>query len=124
MPTIAFVGYSNKKATKLSVPSTVKYGNVTYKVTSIAANALKNNKKLKSVVIGKNVKTIGKNSFKGCKKLKSIIIKSKNITKVSAGALKNVSSKITIKCPKGKVKKYKKLLKKKLVGYKKSWKIK
>ena len=124
VPTVAFVGYSNKKAKKLSVPSTVKYKNVTYKVTSIAPNALKNNKKLKSVVIGKNVKTIGKNSFKGCKKLKSIIIKSKNITKVSAGALKNVSSKITIKCPKGKVKKYKKLLKKKSVGYKKSWTIK
>ncbi len=124
VPTVAFVGQSNKKAKKLSVPATVKYKNVTYKVTSIAANAFKNNKKVKSVVIGKNVKTLGKNSFKGCKNLKSIIINSKNITKVSAGALKNVSSKITIKCPKGKLKKYKKLFKKKSVGYKKSWKIK
>ena len=46
----------------------------TYKVTSIAANAFKNNKKISKVVIGNNIVSIGKNAFAGCKKLTSVTL--------------------------------------------------
>ena len=43
-------------------------------VTSIAAKAFNNNKKITSMVIGDNVKTIGKNAFNRCAELTSITI--------------------------------------------------
>lgn len=89
-------------------------------MTGIAANAFKGNKKLKSVTIGKNVKTIGKNAFNGCKNLKKIVVKSSKLTKKSVGskAFKGIYSKAKIKVPKSKLKAYKKLLKSKGIGAK------
>ena len=43
-------------------------------VTSIAAKAFNNNKKITSLVIGSNVRTIGKNAFNRCAELVSITI--------------------------------------------------
>lgn len=80
-------------------------------------------KKLQKVVIGANVEKIRKNAFYGCKKLKRITIQSSQIKSIGKNALKGISKKATIKCPKNKKKQYKKLLKKK-TGYKKSMKIK
>ena len=82
----------NKKQTKIAVPDSIKINGATYKVTSIAKSAFKNNKKLKTVTIGKNVSKIGENVFSGCKKLKTITIKS---TKLKAKTL----SKSTFKAP-------------------------
>ncbi len=89
-----------------------------YKVASIAKNALKNKTKLSKLVIGFNIKSIGKNAFKGCKNLKNIVIKSKKLTtkKTVSGAFKDINSKATVKVPKSKVKKYGKLLKAKGAG--------
>lgn len=89
-----------------------------YKVASIAKNALKNKTKLSKLIIGSNIKSIGKNTFKGCKNLKNIVIKSKKLTtkKTVSGAFKDINSKATVKVPKSKVKKYGKLLKAKGAG--------
>ena len=46
-------------------------------MASIAANALKGNKKVAKVVIGKNVTSIGKKAFYKCTALKTITIPSK-----------------------------------------------
>lgn len=43
-------------------------------VTSIAAKAFNNNRKITSMVIGENVKTIGKNAFNRCSEMVSITI--------------------------------------------------
>ena len=43
-----------------------------FKVTAIAPNVFKNNKKLTTVIIGKYVTKVGNNAFKGCKKLKTV----------------------------------------------------
>ena len=127
----------NAKGT-VTVPSTVKLDGVTYKVTSIAANAFKNNKKISKVVVGnnivsieknafanckkltsvtlgKNVKTISKDTFRGCDKLKVLIIKSTKLTSASVAkdAFEDIPDRATIKVPKSKYKKYKKLLRKK-----------
>ena len=70
--TASFVAPQNKKATNIVIPATVKVSGVTYKVTAIEKNAFKKNKNIKSVTIGKNVKTIGKEAFSSCNKLKTV----------------------------------------------------
>ena len=114
------VEYQGSKSVKnVIVPETVTYDGITYKVTSIAPGAFKNNKKLTKVTIGSNVKTIGKQAFYGCKNLKSVTIKSKYLTTKSIGAKaftkagsKNYK-KLVVKLPKSKKKAYVKLLEKK-----------
>lgn len=113
---------NNKKAT-VTVPASVKVGGVTYKVTSIAKNAFKNNKKLKKVTIGANITTIGANAFAGCKNLKTVDIKSKKLKSVGKNAFKGIHKKAVFKVPAKKLKAYKKLLNSK-AGIKKTMKIK
>jgi hypothetical protein len=80
-------------------------------VTAIANSAFKNNKKLTSVVIGKNVVSVGKEAFKGCTKLKKLTVKSVGLKKVGKNALKGINKKAVIKVPKKKLKTYKKIFK-------------
>ena len=145
-PAVQYLAPKSGTKGTVTVPFEVTIDGVTYKVTSIADNAFKGNKKLKKVVvgsnitsigknafagctsltsitIGKNVKKIGKNAFTGCKKLKSIIIKTKKLTTktVKKGAFNGISKKVVVKVPKSKYKTYKKLLPAK--GLKKAAKI-
>lgn len=111
-----------KTLAKVSVPATVTINGKSFKVTEIGPKAFKNNKKLKKVVIGANVKKIGSAAFAGDKKLKSIAIKSKVLKKVGSKAFKGINNKAVIKVPKAKKKAYKKLFKNK--GQAKTVKIK
>lgn len=115
-------GVESKTARTLKVAATVTINGEKVSVTSVKANAFKGMKKLEKVTIGTNVSRIGKNAFSGDGKLKSIQIKSKKLTSVGKGALKNISAKAVIKVPKNKKKAYTSLLKGK--GQKKSVKIK
>ncbi len=45
-----------KKSGKVTIPSTITVQGITFKVTAIAEKAFRNDKNLKSVVIGSNVK--------------------------------------------------------------------
>ncbi|SKA65459.1 Leucine rich repeat-containing protein [Eubacterium uniforme] len=102
----------NKNAKSVVISDTVAIDGLTYKVTSIKAKAFMNNKKLKKVVIGKNVKKIGAKAFFGCTSLKSVNIKSKILKKVGKKAFyRKKGKKITFTVPKKKKKAYKKLLK-------------
>ena len=128
-------GTTNSRITKISIPSTVRYNGVTYRVTSIWANAFKNKSRLTTVSIGHNVSVIGKNAFYKCKKLKKVTIGT-GLTQINPGAfrgvkkgctitikslkLKKISSRIdqsvsrmTVRVPKRKYTAYKKLLRKK-----------
>ena len=93
-----------------------------YKITSVAANALKGNKKVKTLTIGKNTVKIGKGAFQNCKNLKKIVIKSKKLKKIGSNAFKGISKKAVVKVPKSKKKYYTKLLR--ASGLPKSVKIK
>ena len=93
-----------------------------YKITSVAANALKGNKKVKTLTIGKNTVKIGKGAFQNCKNLKKIVIKSKKLKKIGSNAFKGISKKAVVKVPKSKKKLYTKLLR--ASGLPKSIKIK
>lgn len=107
-----------KNAKAVVIPATIKVSGKSYKVTSIAKNAFKNNKKLKKVTISKNVTTIGKNAFRGCSNLKNIVIKTKKLTvkKTGANAFKGINKKAVIKVPAKKIKAYKKIVKAKGAG--------
>ena len=128
-------GTTNSRVTKISIPSTVRYNGVTYRVTSIWANAFKNKSRLTTASIGHNVSVIGKNAFYKCKKLKKVTIGT-GLAQINPGAfrgvkkgctitikslkLKKVSSRIdqsvsrmTVRVPKRKYTAYKKLLRKK-----------
>ncbi|MBU5429423.1 leucine-rich repeat protein [Kineothrix sp. MSJ-39] len=111
-PTVAYTG-SKKQSASVTIPATVTINNVTYKVTSIAANAFKNNKKLKKVVIGKNITKIGKKAFYGCSKLKNITVKTTKLTKKNVGsqAFKGIHKKAAFKVPKKKISSYRKVFK-------------
>lgn len=118
--TVMLVKRNSKKA-KFVIPATIKSGNYTFKVTSIANKAFKGDKKLKKVVIGKNVQVIGKRAFEKAKNLRSITIKSVSLKKVGRSAFKGIHAKAKIKVPAKKMRAYKRLLKKK--GQKSSVKI-
>lgn len=128
-------GTTNSRVTKISIPSTIRYNGVTYRVTSIWANAFKKKSRLTTVSIGHNVSVIGKNAFYKCKKLKKVTIGT-GLTQINPGAfrgvkkgctitikslkLKKISSRIdqstsrmTVRVPKRKYAAYRKLLRKK-----------
>lgn len=97
--TVTFVKPDKTTYTNFTIPSTVKIAGRTYKVTSIGANAFKNNKKLKTLTI-----------------------KSSTITSIGAGAFTNMYAKAKINVPKKKASAYKKLMTSK-TGYKKTMTI-
>ena len=92
---------TSKKAKSVTILNKVKIGKKTYTVTSIA-----------------------KNAFKGCKKLKKVTIKATKLKSIGKNAFKGIYKKATFKVPKKQLKKYKKLIKKKKTGFKKTMKVK
>ena len=111
------VSYTGAKKTKtsLTVPSKVKIGKKTYKVTKLADYALKGNKKLKNLTLPKDCNYIGTEAFAGCTKLKTLTIKSKKLTTktVADNAFKGISKKTVIRVPKSKVDTYRNLFREK-----------
>ncbi len=110
--TVTYVATTNKKASTITIPDVVVIGGVSYQVTAVEKNVFANNKKLKTVTIGKNVTAIGAKAFYGCKNIKTLIIKSKKLTtkKIGSKAFSKTSKKMTVKVPKNKFKAYKKML--------------
>lgn len=107
------VAYQKAAATKgtVIVPDTVEMNGTTYKVISIEKKAFGTGKKIKTIILGKNVKTIKKDAFAGCKTLWKIIVKTKKLTKktVAKKAFRGVRKNVRIIVPKKKKQAYKKL---------------
>lgn len=112
-----------KSAKTVKVFNTVTLDGKSYKVTSVAPSVFKNNKKIKTVVIGTNVTSIGSNAFSGCtslkkvtigksvksigkkafyncKKLTDITYKSTKVPKIGKQAFKGIGKKCRITVPK------------------------
>lgn len=104
---------ANKTLSSVSIPATVKMGNKTYKVTSVANGALKGYTNVKKLSIGKNVTKIGKNAFYGCKNLKTVTIKTTSFSKSNVGtnAFKELNANAVVTVPTGKLKTYDNILK-------------
>lgn len=101
----AFMGCTN--VTNITIGKNVKI---------IGTSAFMGCKKLSAVTIGSNVTKVGAKAFYNCKKLKKITIKSTKLNSVGKNALKSIHKKAVIKCPKRKLKDYKKRLKSKGQG--------
>lgn len=111
--TVAYMGSTDKTATKIVIPATVTIDGITYKVTSVGAKAFIKNKTLQKIIIGKNVKKIGKKAFYGCRNLKKIVIKATRLTDETVGnkAFQKIAAKVKIRVPEEKLDAYSKLLK-------------
>lgn len=83
--TAAVSAQTNKAAVSATIPSAIKIGDKTFKVTSIADRAFENCSKLKKVSIGKNVTKIGSKAFNGCKSL-TTVTGGKNVTTIGLKA--------------------------------------
>ena len=96
---------------KFDIPDKIKCENTLIPVISILDNAGKGNRFLKTVTIGKNVKSIGKNAFLNCKKLSTITIRTSKLKLKTVGdnAFKGISGKAVFHCPAKMLKAYKKL---------------
>lgn len=121
--TVAVAGGKNKQMKSIRIADTVNIGGKKFKVTAIGSLAFQDYKKAADAVIGKNVTDIGKNAFCRCSKLKKITIRGTSLKKVGKNAVKGISPRARIKCPKGKAAKYKKLFRAS-AGYRKTMHIK
>lgn len=98
--TVAYYRPSSTTKTSVTIPATVKIDGITYKVTSIDANAFQDNVKLKKVVVGKNIKTIGTRAFSGCTALKTVSFESGSaLTTIKSRAFYNCKKLSTITLP-------------------------
>ena len=117
--TVVFTGATDKAARKaLTIPTTVKIGGKSFRVTAIGTSAMSGAKKLTTVKIGANIMTVGAKAFCGCSKLSNITIFSTKLTtaKTGANAFKGIRSNCRFKVPASRVSAYKKLLRAKGAG--------
>lgn len=107
--TVEFFRIMGKKKT-ITVPDSIQYKHVKYKVTSIASSACARKTKIKKVSIGKNVSKIGAKAFYHCKNLKLVTIRTKklNSKKIGKKAWKGIPAKAVFKVPAKKKTAYKK----------------
>ena len=112
--TVAFTKPAGKKSS-VYIPTDITVNGVVYRVTSIAANAFKNDKKLKKVTIGAQIQKIGANAFRGCKNLKQICVDTKQLKKSRVGkkAFAGISKKVVFRIVSSKVNSYKKIFRSK-----------
>lgn len=111
---VQYTKNTNSSATTITIPATIKVDGKNYKVISVGKAALKNNKKVKKIVIGKNVSAVMTNAFRGCSKVTTVKISSKLLTSKTVGkyAFKGLSSKVKFTVPAKKKKAYTSMLKK------------
>ena len=109
------VGVSDDKDGNIIIPNTIEINGKQYKVSSIKDKAFAGNKKIKSVVIGKNITVVGSKAFYKCKNLKKIVIKTVKLNNKTVGskAFFGIHKKASVKVPKKKAKVYRTWLPKK-----------
>ncbi|MCI8378890.1 MAG: leucine-rich repeat protein [Lachnospiraceae bacterium] len=97
---VQFTGI-RQKTRNVVIPAAIKVNGQSFNVTDIADNAMKNNKKVTKLTVGKNIEHIGKNAFRGCKNLKKIVFKTKKLTteKIGSNAFKGINSRARFVTP-------------------------
>ena len=111
--TITLLGITNKtNISSVTIPSTVKIGGKSFRITAIGTNAFNRAKKLKTLRIGRNITTIGSKAFYQCSSLANVTVDSIKLqaSKTGSNAFKGIRTNCTFKVPASKVSTYKKLL--------------
>lgn len=109
---VLYVMAAKKAKGSVKIPDTIQLYGKKYEVYGIAPEAFKNNKKIKAVTIGKNVRKIGQKAFYNCKKLDRVTIQSKKLTKIESKAFYKNAKTLRFKLPKSRLSKYKRLIQK------------
>lgn len=109
---VTLVKTKNKKVVNLKIADSIRINDVLFKVTKINNNAYKNCKKLKKLIVGKNVCIIGKNAFKGCKKLDRVEFRGDLIRKIGKNAFAGLKNKLKLSASVRIYEKYFRLIKK------------
>ncbi|MBR6442787.1 MAG: leucine-rich repeat protein [Clostridia bacterium] len=110
--TAALTAPAKAGASALKIPDTIYVNGKNYKVTEISTGACSGMTKLTTLTLGANIKTIGAGAFAGCTSLKKITFTGTALSKAGANAFTDAKAKATVTCPKAKIAKYQKLLKK------------
>lgn len=103
----------NKKVISVTIPDTVSYNGIKFKVSEIGNKAFSGCSDLVIVNLGKNISSIGSYAFNNCGMLCRIYVRSTALNKVGAKALMGTDSDLIIRVPKKKLTAYKKLFNKK-----------
>lgn len=111
-PRVRYVSNSNTSLKSVTIPSTVKYNGVTYKVTRIDDSAFASNTNLTAVTIGSNVIAIGSKAFYKCKNLSKVKINSKKITSIGSKAFYGIKNNALFYAYRSKLKTYQSKIKK------------
>lgn len=102
---------TKKNVKKVVIPTTVQKRKVSFRVTGIGSKAFCYQKKLDSVLIGKNVQEVGLKAFYRDSTLKKVVFKTKKLTNVGTKAFVGINNNARIVIPKSCKKKYVRLLK-------------
>lgn len=89
--------FNNNSALQIRIPDTITINGISYKVTSVAANAFKY-KTIEKVILGANIKTIGNRAFYGCSKLNTVTTSGK-LTAIGENAFGKCTSLTQIVIP-------------------------
>lgn len=112
--TVSVTKLLKKNQTTVKIPEKVTYKGVKYNVSSIDKKVFFNNKKIRKVVIGKNITTIGAGNFLNCTNLKSITFKGKRAPKIGTRSFLKINKKCKINISKKMKGKQLKVLKKRI----------
>ena len=91
---VSVVGLAKSSTTSVVIPATIKNDGATYKVNAVAANAFKGSK-LKSITLGKNIKSIKSGVFVNCKNLTTLKCSAK-LSSVAKDSFKGCSKTIKV----------------------------
>jgi carbohydrate binding family 6 len=94
--TVSVTKLLKKNQTTVKIPEKVTYKGVKYNVSSIDKKVFFNNKKIRKVVIGRNITTIGAGNFLNCTNLKSITFKGTRAPKIGTRSFLKVNKKCKI----------------------------
>ncbi len=96
--TVKYSKNTNKNATTITIPASITFDGITYKVTEVSSKALKGNKKATKIKVGKNATKIGDEAFSGCTALTNLTIGS-NVTTIGNKAIYNCPALKTLTLP-------------------------
>lgn len=95
-----------KNRITVNIPEAIRQNDVKYIITELKANCIRNNKKVRTINIEKNVTKIGAKAFYGCKKLTKIKIMSENIESIGTSAFSGIAKKAAVYVPRSRLAQY------------------
>ena len=93
------MGLEKENVSKVTIPTNVVFGGRTYRVTSIAENAFRENTSITKLSMGSNVTTIKKRAFYRCTNLKKIVLYSRSLSSFGYYSFKKTHSKAKVYVP-------------------------